>query len=73
MHVAQDGGGVEEQLRGLARRQEQTERSLSENNRAISRAAEQISFASRGQAQAFGVSLKAGARTPSGEGGRELS
>ncbi|HWY13872.1 MAG TPA: hypothetical protein VNX86_01875 [Rhizomicrobium sp.] len=48
------GRRIEEHFMGLVRRLEQTERSQSENNRAINRAAEEISIASRGQAQAFG-------------------
>ncbi|HWE06896.1 MAG TPA: hypothetical protein VG274_09320, partial [Rhizomicrobium sp.] len=48
------GRRIEEHFMGLERRLQQTERSQSENNRAIGRAAEEISIASRGQAQAFG-------------------
>lgn len=44
---------IEDQLRVLARRLDQTERSQSENGRAMSKAATEISIASREQAQAF--------------------
>ncbi len=44
---------IEEQLRGMARRLEQTERSHSENSRAMSKAATEINIASREQSQAF--------------------
>jgi len=44
---------IEEQLRGVARRLEAAERSQSENNRAMSKAANEINIAAREQAQAF--------------------
>jgi localization factor PodJL len=44
---------IEDQLRGVARRLDQSERSQSENNRAMSKAATEINIASREQAQAF--------------------
>ena len=44
---------IEEQLRGVARRLEAAERSQSENNRAMSKAASEINVAAREQAQAF--------------------
>ena len=44
---------IEEQLRGLARRLDATERSQSENGRAMSKAATEINIAAREQAQAF--------------------
>jgi localization factor PodJL len=44
---------IEDQLRVLARRLDATERSQSENGRAMSKAATEISIASREQAQAF--------------------
>jgi localization factor PodJL len=44
---------IEEQLRGVARRLDQAERSQSENTRAMSKAAAEINIASREQAQAF--------------------
>jgi localization factor PodJL len=44
---------IEEQLRGLARRLDATERSQSENSRAMSKAATEINIAAREQAQAF--------------------
>lgn len=44
---------IEEQLRGVARRLEATERSQSENNRAMTKAASEINVAAREQAQAF--------------------
>ncbi len=44
---------IEDQLRVLSRRLDQTERSQSENGRAMSKAATEISIASREQAQAF--------------------
>ncbi|HEY5236881.1 MAG TPA: hypothetical protein VIJ62_00750, partial [Rhizomicrobium sp.] len=44
---------IEDQLRGMARRLESTERSQSENGRALSQAAAEINVASREQAQAF--------------------
>ncbi|HSZ11295.1 MAG TPA: hypothetical protein VK759_03920, partial [Rhizomicrobium sp.] len=44
---------IEEQLRGMARRLESTERNQSENGRAMSQAAAEINVASREQAQAF--------------------
>jgi localization factor PodJL len=54
-HQSHDAGRrIEEHFMGLQRRLQQTERSQSENNRAIRRAAEEISIASRGQTQAFG-------------------
>jgi len=44
---------IEEQLKGVARRLDQTERSQSESNRAVSQAAAEINHAAREQAQAF--------------------
>lgn len=44
---------IEEQLKGVARRMETAERSQSENNRALSRAATEMNVATREQAQAF--------------------
>jgi len=44
---------IEEQLRGLARRLDATERNQSENSRAMSKAATEINVAAREQAQAF--------------------
>ncbi|HEY2885102.1 MAG TPA: hypothetical protein VGJ08_07810 [Rhizomicrobium sp.] len=44
---------IEEQLRGVARRLEAAERSQSENNRAMSKAASEINVTAREQAQAF--------------------
>ncbi|HTT98217.1 MAG TPA: hypothetical protein VMF58_09220 [Rhizomicrobium sp.] len=44
---------IEEQLKGVARRMETAERSQSENNRALSRAATEMNIATREQAQAF--------------------
>jgi localization factor PodJL len=44
---------IEDQLRGVARRLDQAERSQSENNRAMSKAATEINIAAREQAQAF--------------------
>ena len=44
---------IEEQLRGVARRMETAERSQTENNRALSRAATEMNIATREQAQAF--------------------
>jgi localization factor PodJL len=44
---------IEEQMRAVARRLESTERSQSENNRAMSKAAAEINVATREQAQAF--------------------
>ena len=44
---------IEEQLRGVARRLDAAERSQSENNRALSRAAAEINVATREQSQAF--------------------
>lgn len=44
---------IEEQLRAVARRLEQAERSQSENSRAMSKAAAEINVAAREQAQAF--------------------
>ena len=44
---------IEEQLRGVARRLEATERSQSENNRAMTKAATEINITAREQAQAF--------------------
>src|SRR5580692_10610808 len=44
---------IEDQLRGMARRLESTERTQSENGRALSQAAAEINVASREQAQAF--------------------
>ena len=44
---------IEDQLRAVARRLETTERSQSENNRAMTKAATEINIASREQAQAF--------------------
>ena len=44
---------IEEQLRGVARRLEAAERSQSENNRAMSKAASEINITAREQAQAF--------------------
>jgi len=44
---------IEEQLRNVGRRLDTTERSQSENNRAMSKAASEINIATREQAQAF--------------------
>lgn len=44
---------IEQQLRGVARRLEATERSQSENNRAMTQAASEINVTAREQAQAF--------------------
>jgi localization factor PodJL len=44
---------IEEQLRGVARRLEAAERSQSENNRAMTKAASEINVTAREQAQAF--------------------
>ena len=44
---------IEDQLRGLARRLDTTERNQSENSRAMSKAATEINIAAREQAQAF--------------------
>jgi len=44
---------IEEQLRGVGRRLDATERSQSENSRAMSKAAAEINVAAREQAQAF--------------------
>ncbi|HXL99496.1 MAG TPA: hypothetical protein VN932_06145, partial [Rhizomicrobium sp.] len=44
---------IEEQLRGVSRRLDATERSQSENGRAMSKAAAEINVAAREQAQAF--------------------
>ena len=44
---------IEEQLRGVARRLESAERSQSENNRAMTKAATEINITAREQAQAF--------------------
>ena len=44
---------IEEQLRGVARRLDAAERSQSENNRAMSRAAADINISTREQSQAF--------------------
>ncbi len=44
---------IEDQLRGVARRLDQAERSQSENNRAMSKAATEMNIAAREQAQAF--------------------
>src|SRR5450631_554718 len=44
---------IEEQLRGLGRRLDSTERSHSENNRVLSRTAQEININTREQAQAF--------------------
>jgi localization factor PodJL len=44
---------IEEQLKGVARRMETAERTQSENNRALSRAATEMNIATREQAQAF--------------------
>lgn len=44
---------IEEQLRGVARRLEAAERSQSENNRAMTKAASEINITAREQAQAF--------------------
>jgi localization factor PodJL len=44
---------IEEQLRGVSRRLEATERSQSESSRAMSKAATEINIATREQAQAF--------------------
>jgi localization factor PodJL len=44
---------IEEQLRGVSRRLEATERSQSENSRAMNKAATEINIATREQAQAF--------------------
>ncbi len=44
---------IEDQLRGVARRLDSTERSQSENNRVMSKAATEINIAAREQAQAF--------------------
>ncbi len=46
-------GRIEEQLRGLSRRLDSSERSHSESNRVLSRTAQEINIASREQAQAF--------------------
>src|SRR5437868_1964398 len=44
---------IEEQLRGVTRRLDSTERNQSENNRVMSKAATEINIATREQAQAF--------------------
>jgi len=44
---------IEEQLRGVARRMETSERTQSENNRVLSKAATEMNIAAREQAQAF--------------------
>jgi localization factor PodJL len=44
---------IEDQLRAVARRLDQSERSQSENNRAMNKAATEINIAAREQAQAF--------------------
>ena len=44
---------IEDQLRNVGRRLDNAERSQSENNRAMSKAASEINVASREQAQAF--------------------
>jgi localization factor PodJL len=44
---------IEEQLRGLSRRMDSSERSHSENNRVISRTAQEINISAREQAQVF--------------------
>ncbi|MEI9929053.1 MAG: hypothetical protein WDM89_00435 [Rhizomicrobium sp.] len=44
---------IEEQLKGVSRRMETSERSQAENNRALSRAATEMNVATREQAQAF--------------------
>jgi localization factor PodJL len=44
---------IEDQLRGVARRLDTTERSQSENNRVMNKAATEINIAAREQAQAF--------------------
>lgn len=44
---------IEEQLRGVARRMDSAERSQSENNRTMTKAATEINIAAREQAQAF--------------------
>jgi localization factor PodJL len=44
---------IEEQLRGVARRLESSERSQTENNRVLSKAATEMNIAAREQAQAF--------------------
>ena len=44
---------IEDQLRGMARRLDSSERSHSESNRVLSRTAQEINIASREQAQAF--------------------
>lgn len=44
---------IEEQLRGVSRRLDSSERSHSESNRVLSRTAQEINIASREQAQAF--------------------
>jgi localization factor PodJL len=44
---------IEDQLRGVARRLDSSERSHSENNRVLSRTAQEINIATREQAQAF--------------------
>src|SRR5579863_3435886 len=44
---------IEEQLRGLGRRLDSSERSHSENNRVLSRTAQEINISAREQAQAF--------------------
>jgi len=44
---------IEEQLRGVARRLDSSERSQSENNRVLSRTAAEMNIAAREQAQAF--------------------
>ncbi len=46
-------GRIEDQLRGLSRRLDSSERSHSESNRVLSRTAQEINIASREQAQAF--------------------
>ncbi|HEU4550626.1 MAG TPA: hypothetical protein VFS01_13080 [Rhizomicrobium sp.] len=46
-------GRIEEQLRGLSRRLDSSERSHSESNRVLSRTAQEINIASREQAQVF--------------------
>ena len=44
---------IEEQMKGVARRMESSERSQAENNRALNRAATEMNIATREQAQAF--------------------
>src|SRR5215469_2891387 len=44
---------IEEQLRGLSRRLDSSERSHGESNRVISRTAQEVNIAAREQAQAF--------------------